>query len=102
MYLKGKENLFPHHDLFASFPVLGNAIAIMPHLEIDLLKSTLDNLESNNLSELVAAVSVLPHNKGVVIKALASKTQSVKSYWDLVLKVLRKLNRQSPLPKVPK
>ncbi|WP_144873015.1 urease accessory protein UreD, partial [Hyella patelloides] len=30
MYLKGQDNQFCHNELFASFPVLGNAIIIIP------------------------------------------------------------------------
>lgn len=101
MYLTGKDNLFSHSELFASFPVWGNAIAIMPQIEVDLLKSTLDNLP-NNSGDLVVATSVLPHDKGVLIKVLASQTQKIKMYWHLVLNALRKLNHQSCLPHIPK
>jgi urease accessory protein len=102
MYLTGKDNPFSDSKLFASFPIWGNAIAIMPQIEVNLLKSTLDNLLDNNSHDLVAATSVLPHDKGVLIKVLASQTQKIKMYWHLVLNALRKLNHQSCLPHIPK
>lgn len=102
MYLKGKDNSFSHNTLFASFPILGNAIAIMPHLEVNLLKSTVDNLLDNNSQKLVAATSVLPYDKGIIIKVLASKTQAIKKSWYLILNLLRQLNHQTCLPNIPK
>lgn len=102
MYLTGKDNLFANSALFASLPVLGNAIAIMPQIEVDLLKNTIDRLLDNDSYDLVAATSVLPYDKGVVIKVLASQTQKVKMYWHSVLNALRKLNHQSCLPYIPK
>lgn len=102
MYLTGKDNLFSNSALFASFPILGNAIAIMPQIEANLLKNTIDRLLDNNTYNLVAATSVLPYGKGVVIKVLSERTQNIKMYWRSVLNALRKLNHQSCLPPIPK
>lgn len=102
MYLTGKNNPFFYSSLFASFAVQGNAIAIMPYIEVDLLKNTLDNLLDNNSYDLVAVTSIFPHHKGILIKVLAKKTQNIKMYWYLVLNALRKLNHQSCLPHIPK
>ena len=102
MYLQGKENLFRDSQLFASLPVLGNAIAILPNIEVNLLKNTLDSLENKNNCDLVAATSILPRDKGVIIRVIAAKTEQVKRYWYSVINVLRKLNNQFPLPKIPK
>lgn len=102
MYLTGKDNLFSHNELFASLPIWGNAIAIMPQIEVNLLKTTIDNLLDSNNRDFVAATSVLPYDKGVLIKVLANKTQNIKRYWYSVLNALRKLNHQSCLPYIPK
>ena len=102
MYLTGKDNPFSDSALFASFPIWGNAIAIMPQIEVNLLKNTIDRLLDNNSYDLVAATSVLPYNKGVLIKVLSDRTQSIKMYWHSVLNALRKLNHQSCLPRIPK
>lgn len=101
-YLMGLHNQFSHHHLFASLPVIGSAIAIMPQIEVNLLKNSLDNLKGDNQKDFVVATSVLPHNKGVVIRALASQTQQIKNYWHSVINVLRQLNQQPHLPRIPK
>ena len=102
MYLKGQNNPFCHDPLLARYSVWGNAIAIMPHVKLDLLKNTVDSLAKQNIPALQAATSVLPRDRGIVIRVLADKTEKVKSYWNSVLDVLRKLNQQSSLPQVPK
>jgi urease accessory protein len=102
IYLTGFSNPFSHHPLFASFPVLGNAIAIMPQIEINLLKSTLDSLTINHQVGFLAATSVLPHNRGVLIRVLANQTQKIKNYWHSVVASLRQLNNQPILPLIPK
>jgi urease accessory protein len=104
VHLMGCNNPFSDHPLFASFPVLGNAIAIMPQIEVNLLKSTLDSLSNNYQyqEEFLAATSVLPHNKGVLIRVLAAQTQKIKSYWHSIVTTLRQLNHQPLLPVIPK
>ena len=102
MHLTGKENKFAQSSLFASLPVLGNAIALLPQIEVNLLKTTLDSLKLPNTSNLVVATSVLPQDKGVLLRVLGSRTQDIKSYWHSAINTLRKLNQQPPLSHVPK
>ena len=102
MYLEGQNNPFRDNPLLAEYSVWGNAIAIMPRIKLDLLKNTVDSLEGQNISNLQAATSVLPYDKGILIRVLADKTSRVKSYWNLILDALRKLNRQPSLPQIPK
>ena len=102
MYLEGQNNPFRDNSLLAKYAVWGNAIAIMPRLKLDLLKNAVDSLEKQNISTLQAATSVLPYNRGILIRVLADKTLQIKSYWNSVLNVLRKLDRQPSLPQVPK
>jgi urease accessory protein len=102
IHLRGFDNPFSHHQLFASFPVMGSAIAIQPQIELGLLKSSLDGLNSNQQEDFLVATSILPHNKGVLIRVLAAQTQKVKSYWHSVISLLRQLNHQPPLPSIPK
>jgi urease accessory protein len=102
IHLMGSSNPFSHHRLFASFPVLGNAIAIMPQIEVNLLKSTLDNLSISDREDFLVATSVLPHNRGVLIRVLATQTQKIRNYWHSVVAILRQLNNQPSLPLIPK
>jgi urease accessory protein len=102
IHLTGSSNPFSHHPLFASFPVLGNAIAIIPQVEVNLLKSTLDSLSINHQEDFLVATSVLPHNRGVLIRVLATQTQKIRNYWHSVVATLRQLNNQPFLPLIPK
>jgi urease accessory protein len=102
IHLIGSHNPFSHHQLFASFPIMGSAIAIQPQIELNLLKNTLDSLNDSQQEDFLVATSILPHNKGVLIRVLATQTQKVKSYWHSVISLLRQLNHQPLLPLIPK
>lgn len=101
-YLKGNNNKFGNSKLFASLPVLGTAIAIMPDVELSLLEQAINNLNQDSFNKLITATSVLPHNKGILIKVLASQVQTIKSYYSCVIDTIRKLNHQPLLPTIPK
>lgn len=99
--LEGQENLYKMQKLFSSFPVMGTAIAIQPNIEIDILQKQLDSLIPPR-EEIMVAVSVLPYHRGIIIKALASKSKLIKAYWQSVISEIRLLNHSAPLPFVPK
>ena len=101
MRLTGKENQFKHDKLFASLPILGNAIAILPDVELNLLTTYLENLKSatNNIE---VATTVLPSDNGILIRAMASKTIEIKKYFADALNCIRAITNQSSLPYVPK
>ena len=42
--LMGKQNQFKHQQLFASLPIIGNAIAILPDVDLNVLMAKLDNI----------------------------------------------------------
>ena len=102
MRLEGKLNPFNNNQLFASLPIIGNAIAILPDIDLKLLSTNLESISAANSPQLTVATSILPHNQGLVIRALANKTIELKNYFRTALDCIRTLTHQSPLPYIPK
>jgi len=100
--LIGKQNQFKRHRLFASLPIMGNAIAVLPEIEPDQLIDQLEKLELSNSDNLEVAISTLPNINGIIIRALSDKTGRLKQYFSLALGCIRSLTDQSPLPHIPK
>ncbi len=102
IHLEGKHNLFKCSDLFASKPVLANLIIVQPHTDLEVLSKNLENLEAANCPDLIVASSVLPENKGLLVRALASKTLVIKKYIKYALNCVRYSGDRPSLPYVPK
>ncbi|MGB3640689.1 MAG: urease accessory protein UreD [Rivularia sp. (in: cyanobacteria)] len=102
MFLEGKHNLFKHSDLFSSKPVLANLIVIQPQTNFEVLGKNLENLEAANCPDVIVASSILPESKGLLVRALASKTLGIKRYIKYALNCVRYLGNRSSLPYVPK
>jgi len=73
IHLGGKHNLFKYRDLFAAKPVLANLIVVQPHTDLELLSQKLENLEAANCPDLLLGNSVLPNNKGLLVRAFTVK-----------------------------
>ena len=101
-HLEGKHNLFKHSDLFAFKPVLANLIVVQPHTDIEVLSKKLEDLEAANCPDLVVASSVLPEDKGLLVRAMASKTIGIKKYIKYALNCVRYLSDRSSLPYIAK
>ncbi|MEB3339901.1 urease accessory protein UreD [Okeania sp.] len=102
IHLEGKDNLFKDSDIFASMPILANLIVIQPNINRELLSQKLENIEAANCSEILLGSSVLPNNKGLLIRVLASKTIQIKQYIKYALNCVRNLTNRSSLPYIPK
>ncbi len=98
MYLAGKSNAFKGSKLFVPFPIMGKAIAVYPSLDLKLLTTQLESIQTDSM----AATSILPGDRGVMIRAFAAKTSQLKQYFELVLNCLRSLTNQSLVPYIPK
>lgn len=101
-HLEGKDNLFKDSELFASKPVLANLIVVQPHTDLEVLSKKLENLEAANCPDLIAASSILPDNKGLLVRAMASKTIGIKKYHKYALNCVRNSSDRPSLPYVPK
>lgn len=98
MYLTGKNNAFKRSKLFAPLPIMGKAIAVYPTLDLKLLTTQLESLQT----DIMVATSILPGDRGVMIRAFAAKTSQLKQYFKLVLNCIRNLTDQSFVPYIPK
>ena len=102
MYLEGKLNPFKDSQLFAPLPIMGNAIAVYPDLDLKLLSTQLEEIQVINYPNLMVATSILPDDRGLLIRAFANKTIQLKQYFNLVLNRIRNLTHQANLPYIPK
>ena len=83
MHLQGKFNLFKDNKLFAPLPIMGNAIAVYPDLDLELLSKELEDIQVTNFPNLMVATSILPSDCGLLIRAFANKTIQLKEYFKL-------------------
>ena len=102
IHLQGKSNLFKDNKLFAPLPIMGNAIAVYPALDIELLSKELEAIQVTNFPNLMVATSILPSDCGLLIRAFANKTIQLKQYFKLALEHIRNLVNQPVLPYIPK
>ena len=102
MYLEGKLNPFTESSLFAAKPVLASLIIIVSEIDLKLLSQQLENLETANCADTIVASSVLPHNKGLLVRALGDNTRGLKKYLEYALNCVRSLRDRSSLPYIPK
>lgn len=100
MYLSGTKNSFKNSELFTIYPILSNAIALLPKSQIKLLQENIALL--NPPPNLLTANSLLPQERGIIIKINAQKTSLVKQYLTLIINLIRNINQDSSLPYIPK
>jgi urease accessory protein len=98
MYLEGKLNPFTESHLFASSSVLGSLFVVLPDANLELLSASVEDLEAANCSNMTVASSILPHGKGLLIRAIAPGAQEMKTYFKYALNCVRSSSEQTPLP----
>lgn len=102
IHLQGKFNPFKDNKLFAPLPIMGNAIAVYPDLDLELLSKDLEDIQLTNFPNLMLATSILPSDCGLLIRVFANKSIQLKQYFNLVLNCIRNLTERANLPYVPK
>ncbi len=100
MYLSGVQNSFKDSHLFAKYPILGNAIAVLPKSKVKYLQDNIEKLDIPH--NLITATSLLPQERGVLIRINAEKTAAVKEYFTSIINLIRNINRDTDLPYIPK
>ena len=100
MYLSGINNSFKDSNLFAKYAILGNAIAVLPSSQVKLLQTQIENLAMAH--NLLVATSLLPQERGLLIRINGEKTTLIKQYFSTVLNLIRKIHQDCPLPYIPK
>lgn len=98
MRLSGKLNPFVNSHLFASSPVLGSLIVVLPEANLELLSADVEDIEAANCPDLTVSSSILPYGKGLLIRAIASGTHEMKTYLKYALNCVRRISHQPPLP----
>ena len=101
MNLTGQDNRFAQTALFASGSVLGSLILILPEAI-----ATAENLAAlscdiellANSESLSLASSVLPGDRGLFVRAIASTTRELQSCFRSAVNYVRKLRNQAQLP----
>lgn len=100
--LVGKQNQFKNNRLLIYLPIIGNAIAILPGIDLKLLITRLENLESLKYKNIEVATSVLPSENGLIIRAFGSKTIELKKYFTYAIDCIRTITERPSLPYIAK
>ena len=100
--LLGQVNKFKSSKLFTALPIMGNAIAVLPDIDLQLLIAQLEDSSFTNSQTMEMAVTILPNCNGILIRALATKTLTLKNYFNYALNCIRAMTKQSPLPYIAK
>lgn len=100
MKLLGKENRFVQSALFASGPVLGTLVLILPEAiatpqALNTLSTRIDALQTNTLN---LASTVLPQGRGLFVRAMAQTTQEMHSSFKAAVNYVRTLRGEALLP----
>ena len=100
--LLGKNNPFRNNRMFATFPIIANAIAILPNTDIKALIERINRINLDRFDSIEAATTVLPSENGILIRVLGRKTRTIKQYIATILNCIRMQTNQLSLPYVPK
>ncbi|MEM8675841.1 MAG: urease accessory protein UreD [Cyanobacteria bacterium P01_G01_bin.67] len=100
--LSGQANKFASNKLFTSLPILGNAIAVVPDIDLKLLTAKLEDNDLKLSQNLEVATTILPNCNGILIRALGNKTMELKSYFTHAINCIRTMTAQSSLPYIAK
>lgn len=103
MKLTGQDNRFVTSALFASGPVLGGLLLLLPSkvpAAADELKALGTEIEQQVEagSSLSLASSILPGERGLFIRAIAGTTREMQAGFKGALNCVRRHRNQAPLP----
>ncbi|MEL6471279.1 MAG: urease accessory protein UreD [Cyanobacteria bacterium J06623_4] len=100
MKLLGKENRFAQSALFASAPVLGSLILVLPEAGTmaDALARLSHRIEALATDSLSLACTVLPGERGLFVRAIAATTRAMQAGFKGAVDEVRSLRNQAPLP----
>ncbi|MGB3296577.1 MAG: urease accessory protein UreD [Phormidesmis sp.] len=104
MNLIGKGNLFAQSSLFASGRVLGSLVLILPEAiatpeNLSALGREIEALaDKGEEPSLDLASSVLPGDRGLFVRAIATTTRELQSCFRNAINRVRKLRNQAQLP----
>ncbi|MGB3768839.1 MAG: urease accessory protein UreD [Phormidesmis sp.] len=102
IHLTGKGNRFVQSPLFASAPVLGTLILVLPEAittttTLKALSAQIDQTATEATSINLAS-SILPGNRGLFVRAMSETTREIQLCFRQALNCVRSLRGQNPLP----
>ncbi len=99
--LTGQANRFKHSAFVTDYPLLGNFVAVVPGIALDDLVEELQQHEIP-ASTLQVCESPLPGCNGILVRAIATKVNALKTYQRHLLNSIRQLAAHPLLPIIPK
>lgn len=100
MRLEGKTNPFKDTSLIAALPAIANLIIVLPQIDLESLSAELAKAEAQ--PNLRVGTSLLPRCNGLLVRAIAQSTSTLKNYIRSTLNCVRHISGQPKLPEIPK
>jgi urease accessory protein len=91
LFLRGEDKNFYHSQLWAEGGILGNAFLLLPE-RVNLNQEQEKILTiTDNSPGVRAASSILPNDKGFVVRAIASGSWGLKNYFHRLRECFREI-----------
>ena len=102
--LRGQTNRLKLNPFIADLPIMGNFILVVPGVPLPELTQALQANEKilESSPELRVGQSQLPNCNGILVRAIATRVNLLKTYQRHLLNCVRQLTNQPPLPDIPK
>lgn len=101
MRLQGQENPFIESSLLSELPIMASIVMVVPDIELTELTHMIQQFQGGDRA-IQAGHSVLPQGNGLLIRAMADHTSTLKTYIRFCLNCVRHLTNQPALPQMPK
>ena len=101
MRLEGKTNPFKDTVFLAALPAIANLIIVLPEIDLEPLSAALES-QAEAQPNLRVGNSFLPRCNGLLVRAIADSTSTLKAYIRYTLNCVRRLSGQPQLPEIPK
>ncbi|MEO1620678.1 MAG: urease accessory protein UreD [Cyanobacteria bacterium J06632_3] len=100
MKLLGQENCFAESALFATYPVLGTLLLVLPAAvatteNLNRLNGRIDSLSVDGLE---LACSTLPGDRGLFVRAISATTRDMQAAFKTAAGFVRSIRNQPSLP----
>lgn len=89
------------HPLFAALPMLASVVIVLPDVDLQPLSQALTAF-AKPFPKLMLATSRLPNCNGLLVRAMAESTATLKAAIYNALNTTRHLSGQPALPEIPK
>lgn len=101
MRLQGQGNPLIKQAILSELPIMASMMTVVPDIELKALIQQLQTFPKGDRA-MYAGHSVLPQENGLLIRAIADRTSTLKGYIRFCLNQIRQLTHQPELPEIPK